>query len=808
MNNGAVLQNNNTIGVTVWEGGALSMNDGAVIRKNNGGGVEIDDNGAFTMSGGRISGNFTEWSGGGVSIWEGAFTMTGGEISGNFTEGDGGGVYIRKGAFAMSGGRISGNFTEWFGGGVYVQDGTFAMTGGVIAGNTADRHNMGGYGGGVYVSTDGEFAMSGGEISGNSALSAYNNNSSLGGYGGGVYVQDGTFTMTGGKISGNFAEGTGGGMVVHRSGTFTMTAGEIKNNTSELGVGGIEIGNGICINNAGVFGCAGTITLGGTAVINNNTGVNNGKSNVLLINGYYNTSWGINIPGAYITLGTGDGPGGNGVAAPAPGMWVGVTKTGDGRVFIESGANVNHTQYFFADESGMKVVHENGLLRIDARSENEPVISAGSVSVVRGKTVSVPIVIGNNPGIASMQLTVTYDNRYLTLESVKDGGLLGRNQHGSTYGSPYNLAWENSQLEDNITENGEIALLNFRVVYDAPPEDYAISLSYNYLLDNIIDINGDPVYFGLEHGSVNVISFIYGDVLGVCDSPECELDFHQATILAQWIAGWLDIPDINQQAADVDVDGEVTIRDVMVLERHIAGWPGYETLPIPRYASSRAHASSFSFNVPAINVSSASARVGDIVDVNISLSDNPGIIAMRLGVEFDDSALRLVEVIDNGSLERYHNNIYASPHALLLANGTSSTDFNYSGGIVTLRFEILSETAGTSVTVSYDWAKSEALDIELNRVYFEVNGGIVSTLPANVITPVGAVPTASVKVLNGNKNDLTITVTETYSDGSINKTVKTFSINNNAAGSYQVGRYIVYVDTKGNDQIRQCYIVN
>ena len=68
-------------------------------------------------------------------------------------------------------------------------------------------------------------------------------------------------------------------------------------------------------------------------------------------------------------------------------------------------------------------------------------------------------------------------------------------------------------------------------------------------------------------------------------------------------------------------------------------------------------------------------------------------------------------------------------------------------------------------------------------------------------------PVASVKKLNGNKNDLTITVTETYEDGTKEVFTKTFSINNNAADTYVVGPYKVYVDTKGNDQIRACYVV-
>ena len=68
-------------------------------------------------------------------------------------------------------------------------------------------------------------------------------------------------------------------------------------------------------------------------------------------------------------------------------------------------------------------------------------------------------------------------------------------------------------------------------------------------------------------------------------------------------------------------------------------------------------------------------------------------------------------------------------------------------------------------------------------------------------------PAAFVEKLNGNKNNLTVTVTETYADGSKAFVEKTFSIDNNAAGTYAVGDYKVYVDTKGNTQIRDCRIV-
>lgn len=72
---------------------------------------------------------------------------------------------------------------------------------------------------------------------------------------------------------------------------------------------------------------------------------------------------------------------------------------------------------------------------------------------------------------------------------------------------------------------------------------------------------------------------------------------------------------------------------------------------------------------------------------------------------------------------------------------------------------------------------------------------------------------AYVTKLNGNKNDLTITVIETYFNGTsfTHQTSaipsKTVAINNNAEGTYEVGGYNAFVNTKGNTQIRDCYLV-
>jgi len=71
---------------------------------------------------------------------------------------------------------------------------------------------------------------------------------------------------------------------------------------------------------------------------------------------------------------------------------------------------------------------------------------------------------------------------------------------------------------------------------------------------------------------------------------------------------------------------------------------------------------------------------------------------------------------------------------------------------------------------------------------------------------------ASVEQLKGNKNNLTVSVfvieySDDCNDIVISEYCETFLIDNNAAHTYKVGGYQVYVNTKGNDQIRACYIV-
>jgi len=122
-------------------------------------------------------------------------------------------------------------------------------------------------------------------------------------------------------------------------------------------------------------------------------------------------------------------------------------------------------------------------------------------------------------------------------------------------------------------------------------------------------------------------------------------------------------------------------------------------------------------------------------------------------------------------------------------------------------FTSITVTATTITFNTYFFQYDSDTDAIVTAPFLYDSFTVTRDLPAWMVL-VSATPSASVNKLNGNQNDLTITITEQYADGSEKLITKTIRISNNAAGTYEVDGYRVYVDTKGNDQIRACYLVD
>ena len=113
-----------------------------------------------------------------------------------------------------------------------------------------------------------------------------------------------------------------------------------------------------------------------------------------------------------------------------------------------------------------------------AAENNDPAVYARSVTVRSGDTVSVPILVRNNPGIMGFAILINYDPAIVQPTKVEKGGLgtglfddsLGTGNDGSL-----KVLFTGS---DNFTADGTLFTVTFQVLA-LPENGYEAALSYS-----------------------------------------------------------------------------------------------------------------------------------------------------------------------------------------------------------------------------------------------------------------------------------------------------------------------------------------
>ena len=149
----------------------------------------------------------------------------------------------------------------------------------------------------------------------------------------------------------------------------------------------------------------------------------------------------------------------------------------------------------------------NAPMQAQAATFTNPTVSATAVTGAPGETVSVEIVMHNNPGIVSMIMRVGYDSSVLTLKSVVDAGILGTSIHSDNYAkNPYQLTWANDLATTNFTANGTLVTLTFEIAANAADGTYPIEVSYTKNNFEIFDCDANELDVDTVPGSVTVSS--------------------------------------------------------------------------------------------------------------------------------------------------------------------------------------------------------------------------------------------------------------------------------------------------------------
>lgn len=132
---------------------------------------------------------------------------------------------------------------------------------------------------------------------------------------------------------------------------------------------------------------------------------------------------------------------------------------------------------------------------------------------------------------------------------------------------------------------------------------------------------------------------------------------------------------------------------------------------------------------PFISVGTKTVYSGNEASIAISIKNNPGLVSMRLNVNYDKDALTLLKVEDKGLLgnEMHSDNLSTMPYILYWNNGNITTDYVDNGEIVILTFSVAenAEIGYYPISIFYDSANDDILNKDLENVELAIiNGNI------------------------------------------------------------------------------------
>ena len=218
------------------------------------------------------------------------------------------------------------------------------------------------------------------------------------------------------------------------------------------------------------------------------------------------------------------------------------------------------------------VVTLTGLVPVSALAASPMAqVTTGEAYTTPGSTVSVNIMLEENPGIGSLLLSLEYPEG-LTLVGVENSQALADLNLSvpEQLTSPCKLLWD--CLDTPTPADGVLFTATFEVAADVKVgTDFDIMVT----CERGDAVSGDlkTVLVSTANGKIHVINFLPGDL-----DSNSRVNARDVSMLRQFIAGGYNVT-INREAADVNADGRLNAMDVAWIRRHIAG--GYNITLTP-----------------------------------------------------------------------------------------------------------------------------------------------------------------------------------------------------------------------------------
>ena len=240
---------------------------------------------------------------------------------------------------------------------------------------------------------------------------------------------------------------------------------------------------------------------------------------------------------------------------------------------------------YFSDESGENVItaaetvehatghqFDNGVCTAcgakDPAYETSPVIEVGSCNAYPGDTITIPVSLKNNDGIASIKFTVSYDANCLEYQGASfTEALTGLSNtvavNDETTGK-VTMSWVKG-ASGEYTGSETIANLKFEVI--AVSENTSAQVSLTYDKENVFNESLKNQNFLVKNGTVQIGKYRPGDING-----DGTVNVDDALLLLNYVCDLR--KDEVKGNPDVNGDGAVNNKDVVILLRYIAKFEG------------------------------------------------------------------------------------------------------------------------------------------------------------------------------------------------------------------------------------------
>ena len=323
------------------------------------------------------------------------------------------------------------------------------------------------------------------------------------------------------------------------------------------------------------------------------------------------------------------------------------------------------------------------------------------------------VYIAGNPGIIAAKLYVDYDSEKLELTNVEDAKLLKGFLAGEKLSNdPFLLLWEDSLASENNTANGKLVTLSFKAKEGFSGVESAVSISY--AANDIYDTQMSNVDFLTEAGSVAVghkwsqISYVWAD------------DYSSCTAARSCTVDGCDEEEKETAQAEKTVNNATDTENGSIVY----------TAEFENTAFAKQTHTEIIYAIKAVfSAGKMTAKAGEEVTVGIYIAENPGIIAAKLYVDYDNEKLELTKVEDakllNGFLagEKLGND----PFLLLWEDSLADKNNTANGKLADLTFKVKDDCeAGDVAVISVSFSEDDVYDFDLNNVEFRTESGSVT----------------------------------------------------------------------------------